>query len=79
MKNTTFVEPNTKNIFANLSPMFHMVSEEMIFLRYSFFFFCTLVTMATIKIRTGLQNRLPGRGPFKEHFYKSFVKISVMA
>ena len=40
-----------------------MVSEEMI---SSFFF--SLVAMATIKIRTGQQNHLPGRGLFKEHF-----------
>ena len=31
------------------------------------------------KIRTGQQNHLPGKGPFKEHFYKSFVKIPAMA
>ena len=34
--------------------------------------------METNKNRTGQQNYLPGREPIKEHFYKSFVKISAM-
>ena len=65
-----------------------MVSEDMIFkdlffyfifFFLFFFFFCILVSMATNKkIRTEQQN-LRGRGPFKEHFYKSFDKISAMA
>ena len=50
------------------------------FIKYFFLFFGILVSMATSKkIRTGQQTHLPGRGLFKEHFYKSFVKISTMA
>ena len=64
-KNTKFVEANTKNISVKSQP----------YVPYGFWgnilpFFCILVAMATIKIRTGQQNNLPGRGPFKEHFYK---------
>ena len=68
MKNTTFVEANTKKkiFLQNLSPMFHLVSEEMIL--KIFFIFCILVAMATIRIGTGQQNHLPGRESFKEHF-----------
>ena len=47
-----------------------------------FFFsiFGILVSMETNKrIRTGQQNHLPGGGLIKEHFNKSFVKISAMA
>ena len=39
MKNITFIEANTKNILQSLSPIFHLVSEEMIFIDFFFLFF----------------------------------------
>ena len=67
MKNTTFVEANTKNILQSLSPMFYMASEEMNFIDI-FLFFASMLPWQPIKMSTEQSSQLPNRGPLKVHF-----------
>ena len=60
----------------SLSPIFHMVSEEMIFKDIFSPFFAFWFPWQPIIMSTGQKNHLPDRGPLKEHFCKRCQNIS---
>ena len=66
------------NISIKFSFIEHMVSEETNFL-FSLSTFCIMVSMQPIQRSSGPKIYMADTRLFKEHFYKSFVKISAMS
>ena len=76
-KNTSFEEANVMNSSEHFSFNPLMTSEEMIF--KSFFANLALqLPRQPIKFSGMDKINMLGRGPLKEHFYKTFVKISAV-
>ena len=76
IKNITFVEANVTCM--NIAAMFQLYSPEEMIFGYSFANLSFQLPWQPIKLNGLDRIHLFGRGLLKEHFCKTFVKISVV-